>query len=200
MHCYCVFPVHLLKRKLNGVKVLIKIIKNGSFRLGLIVRKCKHCIWLFFASTNMTKSATVKTLKKWEAEFKTTNFSYDLSGGKVCRIRCDTCTRWGKRISSCKNIPSHWIKPRRGGGGGWLVLVSGSGCPPPPRIKPGSESISKGSVKKHVWSLQHKEAVKLTTKTDLGDELYEKRASHSNFGIIYEFFFTCVKVTKKVFV
>ena len=46
------------------------------------------------------KTANLKTLKKWEEEFKT-KFSYDLSGGKVSRIRCVICGKWEQRIKNC---------------------------------------------------------------------------------------------------
>ena len=46
--------------------------------------------------------------------------------------------KWEQRIKSCKNFSSNWIKP-------------------------GSDSVSKDSVKKHVESLQRKEAKRLET-------------------------------------
>ena len=47
------------------------------------------------------KTANLKTLKKWEEEFKT-KFSYDLSGGKVLRIRCVICGKWEQRIKTVR--------------------------------------------------------------------------------------------------
>ena len=42
------------------------------------------------------------------------------------------------------------------------------------QIKPGSDSISKDSVKKQVESLQHKEARRLETNSLLGAEAYQE--------------------------
>ena len=56
----------------------------------------------------MAKTTSVKTLKKWEEEVKS-KFSFDLSGGKVSRLRCETCVAWEKRISLCKNFSLNWI-------------------------------------------------------------------------------------------
>ena len=97
----------------------------------------------------MAKTTSVKTLKKWEEEVKS-KFSYDLSGGKVSRLRCETCVAWEERISSCKNFSLNWIRP-------------------------GSESVSKDSVKKHVQSFQHKEAEKLQMKKGLGADAYKRQ-------------------------
>ena len=94
------------------------------------------------------KTTTIKTLRKWEVEQKS-KFSYDLNGDKACRIRCNNCMKWEQRIKSCKNFSSNWIKP-------------------------GSDSVSKDSVKKHVESLQHKEAKRLETKILLGAEAYQE--------------------------
>ena len=94
------------------------------------------------------KTTTIKTLRKWEGEQKS-KFSYDLNGDKACRIRCNNCMKWEQRIKSCKNFSSNWIKP-------------------------GSDSVSKDSVKKHVESLQHKEAKRLETKILLGAEAYQE--------------------------
>ena len=57
--------------------------------------------------------------------------------------------KWEQRIKSSKNFSSNWIKP-------------------------GSDSVSKDSVKKHVESLQHKEAKRLETKILLGAEAYQE--------------------------
>ena len=94
------------------------------------------------------KATTIKTLRKWEGEQKS-KFSYDLNGDKACCIRCNNCMKWEQRIKSCKNFSSNWIKP-------------------------GSDSVSKDSVKKHVESLQHKEAKRLETKILLGAEAYQE--------------------------
>ena len=94
------------------------------------------------------KTTTIKTLRKWEGELKS-KFSYGLNGDKACRIRCNNCMKWEQRIKSCKNFSSNWIKP-------------------------GSDSVSKNSVKKHVEFLQHKEAKRLETKILLGAEAYQE--------------------------
>ena len=94
------------------------------------------------------KTTTIKTLRKLEEELKS-RFWYYLNGDKVCRIRCNSCIKWEQRIKSCKNFSSNCIKP-------------------------GSDSVSKDSVKKHVESLQHKEAKRLETKILLGAEAYQE--------------------------
>ena len=90
-----------------------------------------------------SKEANLKTVKKWEKEFEA-EFEYDLRGGKVCTLRCLTCKRWEPRIRSLKNFSPKWISP-------------------------GSTTIDKDCVKKHIQSLQHQEAVKITKKSLLGD-------------------------------
>ena len=94
------------------------------------------------------KTSTIKTLRKWEEELKS-KFLYDLNGDKVCCIRCNNCIKWEQCINSWKNFSSNWIKPS-------------------------SDSVSKGSAKKHIESLQHKEAKRLETKSLLGAEAYQE--------------------------
>ena len=89
---------------------------------------------------------SVKTLKKWQEEFKI-KFDYDLCDGKLNRIRYQLCLQWKPRIKTCKNFSQVWVSP-------------------------GSESIMKDSVKKHAESLQHCEAYKLQQKSDLGTDVY----------------------------
>ena len=66
------------------------------------------------------------------------------------RLRCETCVAWEKRISSRKNFSLNWIRQ-------------------------GSKSVSKDSVKKHVQSVQHKEAEKLQMKKGLGADAYKRQ-------------------------
>ena len=96
------------------------------------------------------KTTTKKTLQKWEEELKS-KFSCDLNGDKVCCIQCNNCIKWEQCIKSCKNFSSN-------------------------QIKPGSHSITKDSAKKHVESLQHKEARRLETNSLLGAEAYQENA------------------------
>ena len=79
------------------------------------------------------KEAKLTTVKKWENEFNC-NLEYDINGDKVYRMRCKDCKRWESRISSMKNFSNVWISP-------------------------GSSSVEKDSVKKHVNSLPHKQAI-----------------------------------------
>ena len=58
----------------------------------------------------MAKTASVKTVKKLEGGLNM-RLSYDLPNGKVCRLYCETCYRWEKDISSCKNFSPNWIHP-----------------------------------------------------------------------------------------
>ena len=88
------------------------------------------------------KTTAIKTVRKSEEELKS-KFSCDLNGDKVCYIQCNNCIKWEQCIKSCKNFSSD-------------------------QIKPGSDSISKDSVKKHVESLEHKEARRLETDSLLG--------------------------------
>ena len=96
----------------------------------------------------MTKTACVKTVKKLEGEFDV-RLSYDISNGKVWRLRCETCSRWEKHISSNKSFSSNWVRPV-------------------------TENVAKDSVKKHVDSIQDKEAKKMKTKSDLGAAAYKE--------------------------
>ena len=97
--------------------------------------------------TMSKKVITVKNLKKWETEFNC-KFSYDLCDNKVCRLRCDTCCRFEGIIKSTKNFSTTWIT--------------------------GSESISKGSVSKHVKSEQHKLSIKKQQQSELGADVYRE--------------------------
>ena len=94
------------------------------------------------------KKTTIKNLRKWEEELKS-KFSFDLNSDKVCCIRCNNCIKWEQCIKSCKNFSSD-------------------------QIKPGSDSISKNTVKKHTESLQHKEAKRLEIKSLFGAEVYQE--------------------------
>ena len=97
------------------------------------------------------KTMTIKTLRKWE-ELKS-KFSYDLNGDKVCHIRCNSCIKWEQSIKIHKNFSSNWIKP-------------------------GNDSISKDSIKKHVESLQHKERLNIQkTKSLFGAEAYQENVA-----------------------
>ena len=52
---------------------------------------------------------SVKTLKKWQEEFKI-KFGYGLWDGKVSRISCPLCSRWKPRIKTCKNVSVTWLR------------------------------------------------------------------------------------------
>ena len=67
---------------------------------------------------------------------------------KVCGIHCNNHIKLEQLIKSCKNFSSNWIKLS-------------------------SDSVSKDSVKKHIESWQHKEAICLETKSLFGAEAYE---------------------------
>ena len=53
---------------------------------------------------------------------------------KIFFFRCTVGKQWKKHINTMKNFSSNWISP-------------------------GSESVLKDSVEKHVWFVQHLEAV-----------------------------------------
>ena len=82
------------------------------------------------------KEANLKTVKKWQKEFKA-EFEHDIRNSKLCSLRCITCKQWESRIKSSKNFSLKWLIP---------VL---------------QQSLI---VKKHVLSLEHQEAVKLSKK------------------------------------
>ena len=107
------------------------------------------------------KTTTIKTLRKWEEELNS-KFLYDLNGDKVCRIRCNNSIKWKQRIKICKNFSGN-------------------------QIKPGSDSVSKDSVKNHVESLQHKEAKRLEAKSLFGAEAYQENVV-MNSSIAKSFF------------
>ena len=98
--------------------------------------------------SKIEKVSTIKTVKKWEEEFKC-RLSYDLKGGKVCRLRCTECIKWERRINKAINFSMNWISP-------------------------GSTSIAKDSVAKHCKSDQHKKAVKYSTQSELGADTYKE--------------------------
>ena len=94
------------------------------------------------------KVAMLKTVQKWEMQFKS-RFSYDMTDGKVCRLRCLECTKWESRIKSTLNFSSNWIRP-------------------------GSNNVAKDSVGKHCGSLQHLNAMKYSKQSQLGAEAYHE--------------------------
>ena len=52
--------------------------------------------------------ASVKTLKKWQDEFKV-KFDYDLCDEKVNRIRCQLSLQWKHRIKICSKFSQVWV-------------------------------------------------------------------------------------------
>ena len=94
------------------------------------------------------KETNLKTVKKWQKEFEA-EFKCDICNRKVWSLRRVTCKRWESQIKSSKNFSSKWLSP-------------------------GATTINKDCVKKHVLSLQHQEAVKLSKKNKLGSEAYKQ--------------------------
>ena len=86
--------------------------------------------------------ATLKTVKKWEKEFDC-SFEYELDRSNVTCLRCTVCKRWEKRIDKIKGFSLNWIRP-------------------------GTKSIKKDGVKTHCHSVQHKEAVRLDSRSKMG--------------------------------
>ncbi|XP_057291390.1 zinc finger protein 862-like [Hydractinia symbiolongicarpus] len=89
--------------------------------------------------------ASLKTVRNWEREFKS-KFDFDIVGGKVTTLRCQVCQRWESRIKNSTNFSRKWIA--------------------------GSRSVTKDSVQKHTNSQQHKEAVELKKRSEMGAEVY----------------------------
>ena len=75
------------------------------------------------------KTATIKTLRKWEKEFQITLDFNTNSQNKVYRIRCSDCKKWEPRIKEIKNFSDKWIK--------------------------GTENIAKDAVEKHIKGEPH---------------------------------------------
>ena len=99
-----------------------------------IAKKCKNKFnkekkHFLLKLTMASKKTTIKILRKWEEQLES-KFLYDLNSNKVCHIWCNICIKWEQHKKCCKNFSSDWI----------------------------IDSVSKDSVKKHVESMQHKEA------------------------------------------
>ena len=92
------------------------------------------------------KTATIKTLRKWEKEFEITLDFNTNSQNKVYRIRCSDCKKWEPRIKEINNFSDKRIK--------------------------GTENIAKDAVEKHVKGEPHLQAVKLSKRSELGPEVY----------------------------
>ena len=67
----------------------------------------------------------------------------------IFSFRCLDCKRWEKRINQCKNFSLNWIRP-------------------------GSGSVKKDSILKHVNGEQHKMAVDLSDKSKMGAIPYQE--------------------------
>ena len=53
--------------------------------------------------------ANPKTVRKWETELDCP-LEYDISSNDVIRLRCKTCKKWEKRITSAKGFSQTWIR------------------------------------------------------------------------------------------
>lgn len=84
----------------------------------------------------------LKTVKEWEKDLKI-SLEYDITGDDVTRLRCVICKRWEKRINQYKGFSSKWISP-------------------------GTSSIKLDSVKAHIATNQHREAVRLEERSKMG--------------------------------
>ena len=81
------------------------------------------------------KEVKLSTVKKRENEFKC-KLEYDVANQKVFRIHCIDCKMWKSRINLMKNFNETWISP-------------------------GTTVVEKDSLKKHINSAPHKQAVEL---------------------------------------
>ena len=92
------------------------------------------------------KEAKLSTVKKRVNEFKC-KLEYNTANQKVFRFHCIDCKMWESRINLMKNFNETWI------------------CP-------GTTVVEKYSLKKHINSAPHKQAVELGNKRNLGAASY----------------------------
>ena len=83
----------------------------------------------------------LSTVRKWENKFKC-KLEYNIANRKVFRLHCINYKTWESRINSMKNFNERWIKP-------------------------GTTVVEKDSLKKHINSAPHKQAVELGIKRNL---------------------------------
>ena len=98
-------------------------------------------------ATSKDHKAKVSTVKKWESELKC-KLEYDVNGADAICLRCVVCKRWEKRIEKVKGFNTNWIRP-------------------------GAKSIKKDGLKSHLETNQHKEAVRLENRSNMGAEVEE---------------------------
>lgn len=95
------------------------------------------------------KSSGYKTVKKWEKELNC-QLEYDVINGKVHQMICKDCKRWELRINKMAKFSLAWIRP-------------------------GTKTVEKDSLVKHLSSEQHKTAKNLSRSSELGAEVYMER-------------------------
>ena len=105
-------------------------------------------------ATSKDHKAKVSTVKKWESELKC-KLEYDVNGADAICLRCVVCKRWEKRIEKVKGFNTNWIRP-------------------------GAKSIKKDGLKSHLETNQHKEAVRLEQRSNMGAEVYNQTVLESS--------------------
>ena len=85
--------------------------------------------------------ANFKTVKKWEEQFSC-DLQKIFSNGKVIKLKCKTCIKFEKEITSVRGFSTSWIV--------------------------GTDSVKKDSLAKHVAGDPHKYAADLMRKASLG--------------------------------
>ena len=72
--------------------------------LGVFFFKSRYTASVNNAMASNQKTATIKTLRKWEKEFQV-KLDFDINTEyKVCCIRCSDCRKWEPRIKEIKNF------------------------------------------------------------------------------------------------
>ena len=103
----------------------------------------------------MEYSAALKTVLKWEKEFKC-SFTKEIKNRKVVSVKCDLCVEYASRLRSLCSFTPIWVT--------------------------GSTSVKKNSVKKHLSGEAHLIAVDLDMKRFGASKYNEKIVECSPIG------------------
>lgn len=106
-----------------------------------------------FSLVGMDHSAELKTVQKWEKEFKC-SFTKEIKNRKVVSVKCDLCVKYVSRLRNLRSFTPIWVT--------------------------GSTSVKKDSVKKHVNGEAHLMAVDLDMKESLGASRFNEKIVESS--------------------
>jgi hypothetical protein len=101
----------------------------------------------------MDHSAELKTVQKWEKEFKC-SFTKQINNRKVVSMKCNLCVKYASRLRNLRSFTPIWVT--------------------------GSTSVKMDSVKKHVNGEAHLLAVDLDMKESLGASKFNKKIMESS--------------------